>query len=546
MTEPKFRFDEIMKQLSKDILEASPMLATQLGCHDYDHLLHDPSPEGRKRCLELKREALEKIEALELLEQPELEEDKKLDHELLLWDKSLEAFYLEKAKIHLKSSNPVEEFAEALHPLFAREYAPLQERCEAMISRLRGAPRFFAKSKECFRNPVDVFVEEQINCSRQSALLIDEIVDNISPRLSSTFSEDLESCAKIAKESLEDFSDWLSNDVLPRASSNVSLGRELFEELLDSRRLGFSLEEIREIGRSEFQRLQKECQGESAKLCPGSTFEETIAELNREGPKDFQEIIQAYEEAISLARNLVEEHSFATIPENEELVVEATPIHLESSIPSAAYFPPEGYAREPYRGTYLVTEPKSKEQFAEHYPASIVNVSFHEAYPGHHLQALRAIENPSPFRPLIQGLEFIEGWAHYCEEEMYELAPETKRGLRLAQLCDARYRALRVELDIGLHCGDIDFQQGQAMMAEKLGVSKETARAEITWYCQAPSYALSYLMGKVLLRRLRKKAEEMQKDSFQSKVFHDHLLFQGNLPCWAQERALANLPGVDV
>jgi uncharacterized protein (DUF885 family) len=127
----------------------------------------------------------------------------------------------------------------------------------------------------------------------------------------------------------------------------------------------------------------------------------------------------------------------------------------------------------------------------------------------------------------------VEGWAHYCEEEMYFLAREPQKGLRLAQLLDARYRALRIELDLGLHCGDISYEESQELMISKLGLSKETAEAETGWYCRQPGYAMSYLLGKILFKRLRKECEKKEGANFSMKKFHDKVLQAGSLPMWA-------------
>ena len=300
------------------------------------------------------------------------------------------------------------------------------------------------------------------------------------------------------------------------------------------------MEEIRQLGRDEFERLNREL-AEEAKAMGYENADEALKSIQKDVPSGFPAIIDAYKDAINLSRKRVKQTGFASLPDEETLVIEQTPPHLERTIPSAAYEPPEALSNIPHEGTYLVTRPLSKEHVLEHNLAAILNVSFHEAYPGHHLQSVYSARNPSPVRKIMNGLEFIEGWAHYCEEEMYNLYSSDEhhnenspqRGLRLAQLLDARYRALRIELDLGLHCGDISYEEGQKMMVEKLGLSKETAMAETGWYCREPGYALSYLLGKILFKRLRKDCEALEEERFSMKDFHDRILKAGSLPMWA-------------
>ena len=286
------------------------------------------------------------------------------------------------------------------------------------------------------------------------------------------------------------------------------------------------------MGRDEFERLQTEIEEETRRL-GASSVEEAIREMQQDVPEGFPAILNAYKESIAHAKEQVEKTGFATLPEDEILRIEQTPVHLERTIPSAAYEPPEAFSKAPHEGTYLVTRPLSKEHVLEHNLAAILNVSYHEAYPGHHLQLVYATRQKSKIRKIINGIEFVEGWAHYCEEEMYFLTKNPQRGLRLAQLLDARYRALRIELDIGLHVGDISYEEGQDLMISKLGLSKETAIAETGWYCREPGYALSYLLGKILFKRLRQDCEKQQGQDFSLRNFHDKVLTAGSLPMWA-------------
>jgi uncharacterized protein (DUF885 family) len=70
-------------------------------------------------------------------------------------------------------------------------------------------------------------------------------------------------------------------------------------------------------------------------------------------------------------------------------------------------------------------------------------------------------------------------------------------------------------------------------------------------YTQTPGYNLSYLLGKVLLLRLRDDERRRLGAAFSLKGFHDALLYSGNLPISFHRRLLAGegggptLPGGD-
>ncbi len=529
------RFDHLGKELLQELMKISPLTATYLGCHQYDHLLPLPSPESDFQSQKLFHSTIAKLDELN---KTELDENCLLDLELLKWSSSLSDFFLDEVKRYRLGGYALEYFSGSLHPLFSREFAPLETRVMSIIGRLEGAGDFLEKSKPAYEVPVEIFIEEHVAGCPAAVEFIDNIVETVTPQISETLGKDLSKAAQTAKKHLFEFENWLIKEVMPRVGMNFALGKEHFTELIKLRRLGLNVDEIRALGEECFAQLQQACEEEAERIAPGQGIEGARVSLQEETFANFEEILAAYQEAILLARKIVEEQGFATLPPGDELKVEPTPPHLAISTPAAAYFPPEPMGPPPHLGIYVVTEPSSKSQLAEHYRAAIVNVSFHEAYPGHHLQALRALEHPSPIRRLINGDEFIEGWAHYCEEEMYKLAPQSHRGLRLAQLLDARYRALRIILDIGLHCGDISYEKGQQMMVEKLGAAPETARAEVCWYCREPGYALSYLLGKILFQRFREKVEKKEGQDFNMRNFHDKVLSQGNLPIWAMEKII--------
>ena len=532
----KERFDELAREMLKKQMSHDPLTATYLGCHDYDALLPTPAPEGDRLSLQLLRESLDKLKGLD---REQLDGGRLLDLDLLEWTTELSAFYLEEVKRYRLGGCPVEYFSGSLHPLFAREFAPLEERVKSITGRLSAMSQFLELSKPAYEEPVAIFVEEHIAGCPAACEFIETIVNTVSAQIPANLAAELKKEAKAAQEKLMDFHKWLKTDVMPRSGMNYGLGKENFAQMIATRRLGLTLEEVRQLGEESFAQLDEACRQEAEKIAPGKGIEGARQSLREEKFGSFDDILQAYREAIELARKVVQDSGFASLPQNDALSVEPTPPHLAISTPAAAYFPPEPLGPPPPLGIYVVTEPSSESQLAEHYRASIINVSFHEAYPGHHLQALRALEHPSPIRLLVNGIEFVEGWAHYCEEEMYKLSPQSHRGLRLAQLLDARYRALRIVLDVGLHCGDISYEEGQRLMVEKLGAAPETARAEVCWYCREPGYAMSYLLGKILFQRLRAKAEKMMGDKFKARDFHDRILYQGNLPMWALERVIS-------
>ena len=69
------------------------------------------------------------------------------------------------------------------------------------------------------------------------------------------------------------------------------------------------------------------------------------------------------------------------------------------------------------------------------------------------------------------------------------------------------------------------------------------ARAEVVRYTYTPTYQLSYLLGKVMLLKLRADEQARLGDRFRLRDFHDTMLRAGSLPLAFQRRILAGEGG---
>jgi uncharacterized protein (DUF885 family) len=135
-----------------------------------------------------------------------------------------------------------------------------------------------------------------------------------------------------------------------------------------------------------------------------------------------------------------------------------------------------------------------------------------------------------------QAHEFVEGWAHYCEQLMYEEVFSSTPEVRFVQLSDLLWRACRIVIDIELSRGRMSFDEAVRMLVEEAGLAREGALAEVNRYTYTPGYQLSYLYGKHLLLELRERVKARQGESFTLQGFHDTLLYAGALPAALWDR----------
>ncbi|MCX8470956.1 MAG: DUF885 domain-containing protein [Chitinophagaceae bacterium] len=169
----------------------------------------------------------------------------------------------------------------------------------------------------------------------------------------------------------------------------------------------------------------------------------------------------------------------------------------------------------------------------------------HEAIPGHHYQISLQQENKSlpQFRKFIDYSAYAEGWALYTETLGKELGLYKNPYQYLGHLSDAMHRAIRLVVDAGLHSKGMSREEAITYMMANERITKDEATAEIERYMAIPGQALSYMVGKITILRMRAKYEKQLGAKFSLAEFHDQLLNGGNMPLGLLEKKLERWSG---
>jgi uncharacterized protein (DUF885 family) len=496
-------------------MELSPVEATYYGLHEHDHRL----PDGGLFA------ARERGDLLVRLEQELAGTGGGLDGEVARFYVALSRFQHDEVRLWARMADGPDLIGSAIFLLFSRDFAPLKDRLEAIAARLEAVPGFLRASRERLSEPVRLWNQIAAESARQLPGLFELVVAAAEGPLRSR----LERAAVGASDATQEFADWLEGDVLPRSVDDWALGEERFARLLELRRLPLGPEAIRDLGRRYLAEVKEERAELLARHWPGRTVEDVNQELRSHHPESFEAALDEYRATIARSREFVAARGLATLPRDEELHVEETPGFLRPVIPFAAYEPP-AYFDDRQLGIYIVT--RQDGHLGEHSQASILNTSVHEGYPGHHLQFSSANRNRSLARLLNaeHATELIEGWAHYCEQLMYEEGFSGGPEVRFVQLNDLVWRACRVIIDVELSSGRMGFDEAVRMLTTEAAMTREAAEAEVKRYTFTPGYQLSYLYGKHLLLELRERRRAAEGAGFQQRRFHDTLLSASAVP----------------
>jgi uncharacterized protein (DUF885 family) len=245
------------------------------------------------------------------------------------------------------------------------------------------------------------------------------------------------------------------------------------------------------------------------------------------------------------------DNDVVTVPEGECMRTDVTPEYMRHWLPFGAYFPPPVVGER--IGYFRLTPPYDPAVLKEHNEPFTINAAVHEGYPRHHVQLWCSTVHPHKIRWFISSgdtdakaaseAEMVEGWAVYCEELMMEKGFNTTKEYLFAQSRFVLWRAVRIVVDVQLSRGDMTFDEAVQFMVD-MGMERPAAVREVRWFTLRPSYPLSYLLGKHLVKNLKKKVETMMGPVYTDKFFHDTLLYEGTMPLAFYEEVFAHKKGI--
>lgn len=159
-------------------------------------------------------------------------------------------------------------------------------------------------------------------------------------------------------------------------------------------------------------------------------------------------------------------------------------------------------------------------------------LTLHEAVPGHHLQISLAAElkDLPRFRTRYYISAFGEGWGLYSEYLGEEMGMYVTPYDLFGRYTYEMWRACRLVVDTGIHYKGWTREQALKYLAENTALSIHEVTTEIDRYIGWPGQALSYKIGEIKIKALRKKAEEALGDKFSIGAFHTAILQNGSVP----------------
>jgi len=523
------QFERLKKKIVDEFFKKNPHFASYLGLHDpYDHLLPKGDTEHILQNSKLLQTSVKTMK--DTINFDDLNPENQIDWEVLTKSVEIDRFQVNEQRMHELNPDAFDTIGGIFFMMITRDYAPLEKRIDAIISRLEKLPQYLEEFRSRFEKstPVKLWTELAIESAQQIPGLFQFIMASTKGSIPSELSTRLEKTLEVLMKPFQEHMEWLQG-LKSKTTQNWAIGKEKFEKLIQLRGLGMTPDEIYKIGTKYLEDMKAERARIAAQIAPGKSVEEVMKIIEKNAPKTFEEALNATRKAMNKAKEFIIKHDLATVHVEDKLVVEETPAFLAPIIPFAAMMMPSRFDK-PMIGVYIVTRPKDLANLGNHLSyASISNTAVHEAYPGHFLQG--SISNRSSIiHILAEGIETVEGWAHFCEEMMMEHGYVTSQESKLVQINDVIWRAVRIIVDVKLSQGEMEFDEAVSMLLMETGMSKDGAVAEVRRYTQSPGYPLSYLIGKHLILQLREDVKSRMGAGFNEKLFHDTITANGYLP----------------
>lgn len=542
MVRPATPVDAVAERYLDTYARLDPCAATELGISGHDDEVTDYSPQGVTARAEAARATLAELDGLEPADEVDVVTIAALrerlgaivdvhDAGLDLGELNVIASPLQTMRdvFDLMATDTDDDLA-----LIATRLAKVPERATGYAHALREATR-------TGHAPALRQVTRGVAQARQISQLFAEMGSGVtvrSPRLRA----ELRRRADGAADAYRQLGDVLREDIAPHARQSDACGRDAYR-LMSRWFLGTSvdLDEAYDWGLGLLDAVVAEQESIAQQLYPGATVAETLRRLDDEARYvvNGTEALQAWMQGLSdsAVESLAGTHFDIDGP-LRTLECRIAPTHT-----GGIYYtgPSEDWSRP---GRMWWSVPAGVDQFHTWQETTTV---FHEGVPGHHLQIGRAValaDQLNRWRRLgcwVSG--HGEGWALYAERLMAELGWLDDPGDRMGMLDAQRFRAARVVIDIGVHCG-LTAPDGEVWDAERAwnfltshsAMAEENLRFELDRYLGWPGQAPSYAIGQRIWHELR---DEALRRGSSLREFHSRALDLGGLPLDVLRSALS-------
>jgi hypothetical protein len=488
-----------------------PVIRELAGVHEYDGVVMDLSPSGRKAALE----------RLGPSSPGERLADRHDESHLSAAERAAHA----EAEAEILQWNPLPHIQNLDLSCYDREYAPEPQRRRAREAHLAQWP-------------------EAVDASLESLQAVPAPVADALVRAVRGLAEGINGTTNVEVAALEAHGRLLGRiqDAAASGNPDASLCATALARLLGhAESMSIDLGRLEERADSERDRLRTRLHEACERLSPGVAPSQLVPELLRDHPGE--------EGIYAAARETIDEAT-AFVIDNDLLPPPGGACEVGPAPPSRRWAAAMMYWNGPFEddapARYYVSPPDvSWDEEAKHEWLAVFSatmgpaVTVHEVTPGHfaHGRMLRQLVRGDVRRSLFSEA-FVEGWATYAGELMVDQGfragdPRFAIGVYL----DALVAVTGLASALGIHQGTMTVDDATARFEADAFLLGPAARGEATRATYDPTYG-RYTWGKLEIMSLRDEALAAWGTKFSLRRFHEALLALGAPPLGTMGDAL--------
>ncbi|MEO8163639.1 MAG: DUF885 domain-containing protein, partial [Ilumatobacteraceae bacterium] len=500
--------DRFIEQLAA----LDPGMATALGIAGHDHEMTDFSPTGHDARGQVVRNTLTELNATEAITDADRLAAGVLREALELGVIELDAGeYLRSIRIIAGDVDEARGIFDLMPTATGADWSVIAER-------MSNVPQAFTGMRETWRLGIErgivaprrqvLAVSEQLaGWSGQGAPAFFETLAESAAGVSDAPHDALRQAAKACSAAMAVTATFLRDEYAPVADSRDGVGPDR-HAIARRRFMGMNVDakEAYAWGWGEVERLDREMARVAHQIKPNATLDEVKHLLDTDPARS----IRGEDGLRDWLQELMDDAMSYLITNNHfEIPQRIRRVEAMISPPGGAaamyYTPPSEDLTRPGRTWYPANGRTVFPRWSE------PTTAYHEGVPGHHLQVAVAVINSEKLSR-FQRNTFVsghgEGWALYAERLMDEFDFLANPDYRLGYLYAQAFRAARVVIDIGIHCGfaipaDWSWHAGEQWTPElaleflSMRSSADDAfnRSEINRYLGWPGQAISYKLG---------------------------------------------------
>lgn len=557
-------FDQLAERFIDDIGRLSPVTATYLGDHRFDHRLTEMSGNAILERLDQVKNYQRELGDISI---DELSRDRQVDARMLANQLEQQIWDTEVLEEHRWNPLVYNQIAGgSIYTLMAREFAPVSERLMNAASRMEAFPEFFEQAREnldAARVP-QIHAETVVRQNKGVLAIIEGMVKPAMGELSELEQQRMTSAIEIATQAVDVHQTWLEEELLPNAAGDFRIGEALFD-----RKLAFALnsplsrEEINRRAWSEYARVRSDMYQVASEIYrqqypmadlpeePDDAYQQAIIRAALEvayrdlPPRDG--IVDTARSQLEEATAFVREKDLVTVPDDPVKIILMPEFQRGVSVAYCDSPGPLDKGQDTFYAVSPIPEDWTDQQvtsFLREYNVwSLQDLTIHEAMPGHYLQIAHSNKHPSTLRAVLYSGTFVEGWAVYAEWLMVDEGYQDNNPLQdLIRLKWYLRSVTNAIMDQAIHVDGMTRDEAMKLMVE--GGFQEEREAAGKWVrAQLTSSQLStYFVGAQEHWDMRRAAEEAWGDKFNLKRYHDTVLSHGSPPAKFVKALVFNEP----